>query len=72
MVGYIQSQKKIWIEFSIKSDNFKTYEEYLVYNFYDVVGSVGGTLGLFIGLSFIDLLKRFINSLKTYILKCCM
>ena len=72
MVGYIQNQKKIWIEFEIKSDNFETYEEYFVYNFYDVVGSVGGTLGLFIGLSFIDLLKRLMKSLKTYTLKCCI
>ena len=30
-------------------------KEYLVYDFIGIVGSVGGTLGLFIGFSFYDL-----------------
>ena len=67
VVGYIQNERKIWIEFSIKSNNLETHKEYLVYSVNDVIGSVGGTLGLFIGFSFVDLLKRFINSLKNYL-----
>ena len=67
VVGYIKNKKKIWIEFSIKSNNLETHTEYLVYSFNDLIGSVGGTLGLFIGFSFVDLLKRFINSLKNYL-----
>ena len=33
------------------SDMFNVYEEYLVYDAIDMIGSVGGTLGMFIGFS---------------------
>ena len=35
-----------------------TYEEYLLYDFTELVGSVGGTLGLFIGFSFYDIILK--------------
>ena len=40
-------------------------KEYLIYDFIGIVGSVGGTLGLFIGFSFYDLfiypIERFMK-----------
>ena len=38
-----------------------TYEEYLLYDFSELVGSVGGTLGLFIGFSFYDMILKITN-----------
>ena len=37
------------------------YEEYQVYDFNGFVGSVGGSLGLFIGFSFLDMILYLIN-----------
>ena len=51
------------------------YEEYLIVDFYGMVGVVGGTLGLFVGFSFfniipffIDLIKRMYNKYKNPII----
>ena len=42
----------------------KVFQEYLLYEITAVIGSIGGTLGLFIGFSFLDLSTRLINVLK--------
>ena len=39
-------------------------EEYLIYEITGVIGSIGGTLGLFIGFSFLDISKKIINIFK--------
>ena len=44
----------------------KVKEEYLIYDFIGLVGSVGGTLGLFIGFSFYDIISRFCNKLRNF------
>ena len=41
-----------------------TFEEYLLYDFGELVGTVGGTLGLFIGFSFYDVIMKITNCLK--------
>ena len=41
-----------------------TFEEYLLYDFGGMVGTVGGTLGLFIGFSFYDVIMKITNCLK--------
>ena len=38
-----------------------TFEEYLLYDFLALVGSVGGTLGLFVGFSFYDFVLKITN-----------
>ena len=38
--------------------------EYLVYDFIGMVGSVGGTLGMFIGFSFYEVISKCCESLK--------
>ena len=45
----------------------KVYQEYLIYNFFDMFGSVGGTLGVFIGFSMTGLISTAID----YFRKCC-
>ena len=41
-----------------------TFEEYLLYDFGEMVGTVGGTLGLFIGFSFYDVILKITNYLN--------
>ena len=41
-----------------------SFEEYLLYDFGGMIGTVGGTLGLFIGFSFYDVILKIINYLK--------
>ena len=43
------------------SNEIKVQEEYLVYGDVDLVGIVGGNLGLFIGFSFYDKIIQFIK-----------
>ena len=43
------------------SNELNVEEEYLVYNEADLVGIVGGNLGLFIGFSFHDVLGKIVN-----------
>ena len=42
-------------------------EEYLIYKSIDLIGIVGGTLGLFLGFSFYDYLIKFYNSMENFI-----
>ena len=42
----------------------KVFEEYLIYDIIGLVGSVGGTLGMFIGFSFIDIVSRVFSLLR--------
>ena len=48
-----------------KLQNVIVHEEYLIYDFIGVIGSAGGTLGLFIGFSFINIIDSFMSFLKT-------
>ena len=49
------------------SNNTQINEQYLVYDFAGFLGSVGGTIGLFIGFSFYDTLVIIINYLRKII-----
>ena len=42
----------------------KVHEEYLIYDGIGLIGSVGGTLGMFIGFSFTGVVTSFINFIK--------
>ena len=42
----------------------KVFQEYMIYEITSVIGSIGGTLGLFVGFSFLDLSTRLINIFK--------
>ena len=45
----------------------KVSEEYLIYDFIGVVASIGGTLGLFIGFSFSNLISFIVNLMKDFL-----
>ena len=42
----------------------RVYEEYLIYDFHGMLGSIGGTLGMFVGFSFSGIFESFINLFK--------
>ena len=50
------------------NDEVEVLEEYLIYEITNVIGSVGGTLGLFIGFSFLDLTTKLISIFKDNVL----
>ena len=50
------------------NDEVEVLEEYLIYEITNVIGSVGGTLGLFIGFSFLDLSTKLISIFKDNVL----
>ena len=50
-------------------NEIKIQEEYLVYNAVDLVGIVGGNLGLFIGFSFYDKIKQVITFVIEYLVQ---
>ena len=50
-----------WFELRIDKSKVKVNEEYKVYDFNGILGSVGGSLGLFIGFSFLDMMIYFIG-----------
>ena len=68
LVGYVNDSKSVWMEYLFLSGYLEVHQEYLVYEMDDVIGSIGGTLGLFIGFSFHELLKYFIEIIKNHVL----
>ena len=46
---------------SFVSEEIKVQEEYFIYSEVDLIGIVGGNLGLFIGFSFFDKIKQVIS-----------
>ena len=64
--GYFNNSKSTGLDYLYLSGYIEAHKEYLVYELDDVIGSIGGTLGLFIGLSFLGLLKHFFEAIKNY------
>ena len=55
--------EKTWY-YIFSSKDVKVQKEYLLYDITGFVGSIGGTLGLFIGFSFRDVIDMVLNNLK--------
>ena len=54
----------LWYQFEDEQDTI-VYEEYLIYDTINMIGSLGGTLGLFIGFSFSNVLNVIISFIKS-------
>ena len=48
-----------WVQ--LTTPKIRVYEQYAVYDFSGIVGTVGGSLGLFIGFSFMDFMLMLIK-----------
>ena len=55
------------LSYEIPSNSTRIYEEYFIYDGINVIGSVGGTLGLCIGFSFAGLISSLLNILQNTI-----
>ena len=66
IINYKLIKTKIMFQFAYNIPSNKTtlYEEYMIYDAINAIGSVGGTLGMCIGFSFYGLISSFINILQ--------
>ena len=44
----------------------KVHEEYLIYDEVGMIGSVGGTFGMFIGFSFANIVSQILNLIEKF------
>ena len=69
--GRISSYDRTWnntnaeIFYSFNTPTIMVIEEYLLYDFVGILGSVGGSLGLFLGFSFLGLFSDLIDFLQS-------
>ena len=65
----VQSEvsQDIWFYYSLSKNETIVFEEYLIYDFVSIIGSIGGTLGLFIGFSFSKLVSIMLHQIQKYI-----
>ena len=62
--GYEITNKHVEIEIDFLTNRLEVHQEYLVYDFEGMIGSIGGTLGLFIGFSLLSTLDWLIEVIK--------
>ena len=65
---YMPNDHHIQVEYTFKSDELVTRKEFLVTDDIRLIGTVGGTMGLFIGFSFQDMIKKLMATFKKYLL----
>ena len=65
-IGYVENNKIAILQYFFSTDETFIHEEYLLFDWLSIVGYVGGTLGLFIGFSFVDQFNRGIVMLTNY------
>ena len=59
-------KRNIFIKYSLQNAKMKVEEEYLLHDFVDMLGSIGGTLGMCIGFSFVGLSSFLLNHLQIF------
>ena len=67
-------QYPMWLDVTVERHEVQVNEEYNVYDFTGILGSVGGSLGLFIGFSFLDMILYIINRVWSWCnsgCRCC-
>ena len=53
---FVPESDRRLLNIRIEGKEITVFEEYVVYDFNGIVGTVGGSLGLFVGFSFLDLI----------------
>ena len=67
----MDAKRNITIAYNFPNTKMKVEEEYLIQDFVGMLGSIGGTLGLFVGFSFFGGISFTLNHLQTLIEKIC-
>ena len=62
--GYEITNKHVEIEIDFLTNRLEVHQEYLIYDFEGMIGSIGGTLGLFVGFSILSTLDWIIEVIK--------
>ena len=57
---------RFWWSYSFDNELIEVYEEYLMYDIIGLIGTVGGTLGLFIGFSFLDVSSTLLHFFASF------
>ena len=60
-LSFLENERGLNMMLSSTALKIVVYEEYLIHNFWTMVGSVGGSLGLFVGFSFFDYICQAID-----------
>ena len=63
-IAFHEKNKSFTLHYQIPSNSTTLYEEYLIYDAINVIGSVGGTLGMCIGFSFTGLISSLLKILQ--------
>ena len=63
------AKRNITFAYKISNLKMKVEEEYLVHDFVGMLGSIGGTLGLFIGFSFLGLITNLLTYVQAFLEK---
>ena len=58
LIGIVPNEYLVEFEYFFSLNEVEIQKEYLVYDINDLIGFVGGTLGLFVGFSFYELAKK--------------
>ena len=56
-----------WWSYHFDNELIEVQEEYLMYDIIGLIGTIGGTLGLFVGFSFLDLSSTFMHFFASWI-----
>ena len=67
--GYIVDDNLVEITYSFPTTKVQVYQEYLMFGLVDLIGTIGGHSGLFIGFSFYGVITQFIEGLKKILCK---
>ena len=59
----LQNASMLELQMTFSSNTYTVHEEVLILDFIGLLGSVGGSLGLFIGFSFFDYIAMFMDNL---------
>ena len=70
-VGKISNPRLVEIFYWFKSNDIQVCKEYLIYDENGLIGSVGGTLGLFIGFSFNYIIQELFLFLEKHLICLC-
>ena len=62
--GYIVDDNLVEITYSFPTTKVQVYQEYLMFGLVDLIGTIGGHCGLFIGFSFYGVVTQLIVYLK--------
>ena len=65
--GFKKDSNTISIKYSFPSNQVQVFEEYLMFGFNDLIGTIGGHSGLFIGFSFYGFFSQIIDFIKRHL-----